>query len=69
MSKFRHKPKKLRQILKQSMSDNEKTVKEVTINGVTISEPKNVVEKLNKFFVHSITEINRSIPDRPFADS
>lgn len=68
VSKLQGDPKKLWRFLKRSINDEKPPIDEVEINGVKVSDPKQLVEKLNEFFVQSIVDINMSIPDRPFVD-
>lgn len=51
-------------ILKQMLKGKtQNLIKSVNIDGLDIRESKEIAEKMNVFFVDSIKEINRSIPD------
>lgn len=51
-------------ILKKMLKGKDQNlIKSVNIDGIDIKEPKEIAERMNVFFVESIKEINRSIPD------
>lgn len=68
VERLRHEPKKLWRRLKNFYKESDKQITEVVIGDKTVNDPTVLVEELNQFFVKSVTELNRSIPDRPFSD-
>lgn len=69
VSDLKHDPKQLWKALKKSYSDAPShVIDKIEINDVTFNDPKTLANELNQFFVNSITELNSSIPTRPFTD-
>lgn len=69
VEKLKSDPKKLWRHLKKFNKEPDSKISEIVVGNRVIHDPTEMVEELNEYFVKSVTDLNQSIPSRPFTDT